>query len=209
MNDNPPNNPLPLDEELVAYLDGELSAENAARIEALLASDPDVRRRLQSFERAWDLLDKLDTAPVGEPFTHTTLEMVAIAARQEAEQTQADAPRRRRRWLLLVAACLLASAAAGFLAFAMHNPDRQLLRDLPLLEDLDEYRQVDSIEFLHKLRDEKLFPRDGAEPPKTEIADSEMKYRATTLGEKIRREDGVASAIKILFFIFVLEPCSE
>ena len=68
---------------------------------------------------------------------------------------------------------LLAAAAAGFLAVALYDPDRQLLRDLPLLENLDEYRQVGSIEFLHKLRDEKLFSKDSAEPPKGETADDE------------------------------------
>ena len=45
--------------------------------------------------------------------------------------------------------------------------------NLPLLENLDEYRQVGSIEFLHKLRDEKLFSKDSAEPPKSETADDE------------------------------------
>ena len=92
----------PLDEELVAYLDGELDAESGRRIEALLASDAAVRRRLQSLERTWDLLDELDAAPLGEPFTQTTLEMVAVAARQEIEKSRAEAPRRRRRWLLAV-----------------------------------------------------------------------------------------------------------
>ena len=99
--------------------------------------------------------------------------MVALAARRDAEQDQADVPRRRRRWLFVVGVCLLAAAAAGFLAFAMHDPDRELLQNLPLLENLDEYRQVGSIEFLHKLRDEKLFSKDNVEPPKSETADDE------------------------------------
>jgi len=160
MNDNPPNivsdNATPLDEELVAYLDGELDAESGRRVEALLASDPAVRRRLQSLERTWDLLDELDAAPLGEPFTQTTLEMVAIAAREDAERGRAEAPRRRRLVLLAVGAGLLAAAAAGFCAVTLYNPDRQLLQDLPLLENLDEYRQIGSIEFLHRLRDEGL-----------------------------------------------------
>jgi hypothetical protein len=178
MNDNPPNNAAdsagssatnsaaPLDEELVAYLDGELDAESARRIEALLASDPVVRQRLQSLERTWDLLDELDAAPLGEPFTQTTLEMVAIAARQDAEQDRAEAPQRRRRLLWAVGASLLAAAVAGFCAVALYNPDRQLLQDLPLLENLDEYRQIDSIEFLHRLRDEGLFSKNSVDLPK-------------------------------------------
>jgi hypothetical protein len=173
MNDNPSGNVAPLDEELVAYLDGELDAEGARRIEALLASDPEVRRRLRLFERTWDLLDELDAAPAGEPFTQTTLEMVAIAARQDAEQDKADAPRRRRRWLFLVGVSLLAAAACGFLAVAAYDPDRQLVRDLALLEYLDEYLEVDSIEFLRMLRDEKLFSKDVADPAKSEMPDNE------------------------------------
>ena len=114
-----------------------------------------MRRRLQSLERTWDLLDELDAAPVGEPFTQTTLEMVAVAAHEDAERDQAEAPRRRRRRLLSAGGGLLAAAAAGFLAVALSAPDpnRQLLEDLPVLENFDEYRQVESIEFLHELRD--------------------------------------------------------
>lgn len=171
MNENPPNNVVnsnsPLDEELVAYLDGELDVENARRIEALLASDPTVRRRLQSLERTWDLLDELDRAPLGEPFTQTTLEMVAIAAREDLAQTQAEAPRRRRRWLFGVLAGVLLAAAGGFVTVALHNPDRQLLVDLPLLENLDEYRQIGSIEFLRQLRDEKFPFTASAKSPET------------------------------------------
>ncbi len=47
-------------------------------------------------------------------------------------------------------------------AVALHDPDRQLLQDLPLLENLDEYRQIGSIEFLHRLRDEGLFSEKAA-----------------------------------------------
>jgi hypothetical protein len=158
MNDNDPKL-TSLDEQLVAYLDGELDPESARRIEALLASDPEVRRHLQSLERTWELLDELDAAPVGEPFTQTTLEMVAVAAHDDLDRSRAEAPRRRRRWLLIVLGGLLAAAAAGFCAVALVAPDpnRQLLQDLPVLENFDEYRQVESIEFLRKLRDEKLF----------------------------------------------------
>jgi hypothetical protein len=173
MNDNPADNAAPLDEELVAYLDGELDAESARRIEALLASDPEVRRRLHMFERTWDLLDELDAAPAGEPFTQTTLEMVAIAAREDAERDQADAPQRRRRWRFYLGLSLLAAVACGFFAVAAYDPNRQLVRDLTLLENLDEYRQVDSIEFLRRLRDEKLFSKDAADLPKSETPDSE------------------------------------
>ena len=119
MSNDPSNTGSALDEQLVAYLDGELDAESGRRIEALLASDAEVRRRLQSLERTWDLLDELDAAPVGEPFTQTTLEMVAVAAHEDVERERAEAPRRRRRRLLATGGGLLAAAAAGFLAVVL------------------------------------------------------------------------------------------
>ena len=57
---------------------------------------------------------------------------------------------------------LLAAGAAGFLAVFLFRPDpnRQLLDDLPVLERLDEYRQIDKVEFLELLLEnhEDLFP---------------------------------------------------
>ncbi|MBU4399572.1 MAG: hypothetical protein KKE86_09595 [Planctomycetes bacterium] len=171
MNKKPSNTPAPLDEELVAYLDGELDAENGRRVETLLATDPKLRRRLQSLERTWDLLDELDTAPVGEPFTHTTLEMVALAGREDVEREKSEAPRRRRRRRMTFSVCFFAAAAAGFAAVAMFVPDtdRQLLEDLPVLERFDEYRHVESVEFLRLLRDEGLFSEKDADPPEADL----------------------------------------
>ncbi len=163
MNDNPSNNAAPPDEELVAYLDGELDADAVRRIEALLASDAEVRRRLQSLERTWDLLDELDQAPTGEPFTRSTLEMVAVAARDDLERSRTDAPR-WRRWFTF-GVVLAAAVAAGFFAVValVPDPNRELLEDLPVLENLDEYRQTQSIEFLRKLRKGGLFESVGVE----------------------------------------------
>ncbi len=173
------------DEELVAYLDGELDAEAGRRIEALLATDPKLRRRLQSLERTWDLLDELDTVPVGEPFIHTTLEMVTVAGREEVEREKSAAPRRRRRWRLTVAGLLIAAAAAGFAAAALFVPDpnRQLLENLPLLEHFDEYRHGESVAFLRLLRDKGLFlDKDAAASGESpEKADPPLAERRETV----------------------------
>jgi len=62
----------------------------------------------------------------------------------------------------------LAAGAAGFLAVLLFwpNPNQQLLRDLPVLERLDQYRQIDDGDFLQRLLDhrEELF----AEEPGSE-----------------------------------------
>ena len=162
--DNPD---APLEEQLVAYLDGELDTESNRRIEELLAADPQVRASLQGLDRTWELLDELDTTtPAAEGLAQTTLEMVAVAAADEAEQVRCEAPRRRRRRLAAAGGGLLAASLAGFLAVALLRPDpnRQLLEDLPVLMNFDEYRQIDDLQFLRALHDERLFSEeDGHE----------------------------------------------
>ncbi len=146
----------PLEERLAAYLDGELDAEQTRAIEELLASDPEVRRRLRAMERTWELLDELKTPPAADDrFTRTTLEMVAVAAREDVAKLRAAVP--RRRWAL--AAGLGAALAAGFLAVALPGAwaNRRLLQDLPVLEHLEEYRLIDSMEFLRALAEKPWF----------------------------------------------------
>jgi anti-sigma factor RsiW len=164
---DPMLDPELLDEQLVAYLDGELDEETGRRIETLAASDSQVRERLERLGRTWDLLGELSGAEVSGQFTETTLEMVAVAAEDEVRARREALPRLRRRRWALAGGSLLAAGAIGFFGVALLRPDpnRQLLRDLPVLENLDEYRQVDSIEFLRALREANLFPEDPPDEP--------------------------------------------
>lgn len=158
--------PMPPDEELVAYLDGELDAEQSRRIEALLASDAEVRRRVQALERTWDMLDELDAMPADARFTHSTLEMVAFSARRELDQELAQTiSRRRLRWLIRLGVVLLA-ALLGFsiVAFLAPDPNRQLLENLPILERFEEYLPAGSVEFLQLLDKSQLCATEEGEP---------------------------------------------
>jgi hypothetical protein len=165
------HDPAPFDarlhEELVAYLDGELDPAGSRRIEELLANDPRVRHTVHGLDCTWQLLDELDRPEVAQDFTKTTLEMVVVAAEEDVVRQQSDAPRRRRRRRLLIGGGVLAAGLAGFLVVAMFtsNPNRQLLQDLPILENFDSYRQVDGIEFLRMLSRERLFTEDSEESP--------------------------------------------
>lgn len=156
-----------LEEQLVAYLDGELDDQSHRRVEELLATDPKARDTLERLEGTWDLLDSLDRAHVDEAFTKSTLEMVAVAASEDVEQEKAEVPRRRRRWWLAVSAVMLAACAAGFLVVWLFqtNPNDRFLEDLPVLERLDQYRQIDDVGFLELLLDnqEELFPKEGGD----------------------------------------------
>jgi hypothetical protein len=165
--DDPSQDDAGLREELVAYLDGELEASRSRRLEERLANEPRLRRILQELDGTWSLLDELDAPPPDEHFTRTTLEMVALAADEDVARGRAEAPRRRRRRWLAVAGALLAAAAAGFAGVALLFPDpnAQLRRDRPILENLDQYRQIDSIEFLRVLSREKLPAEEADESP--------------------------------------------
>lgn len=66
----------PVDEELVAYLDGELSEEQAKQVEQRLASDPQLRRRAILLKKTYDLLDYLPRPEASPDFTTRTLEKV-------------------------------------------------------------------------------------------------------------------------------------
>ncbi len=177
-----------LQEKLVAYLDGELDAPARRRVEEMLANDPRVRSSMQKLDRTWELLDELDAAPPDDDFTHTTLEMVAAAAAEDARRIQSEAPRRRRRRWLLLAAGMLAVGAAGYFAVAaaMPDPNRQLLQDLPLLENFNQYRQIDSLDFLRRLTAAKIFVEEGeaSDEPAESLAERRERIQNMSAAQK-------------------------
>ncbi len=158
---NSESSPL-AEDDLSAYLDGELDPAARQALEARLARDPALRAELQRLERAWGMLDGLPTATVEKSFSRSTMAMVAVAASQELTERQSLLPRQRRMWKLAALVGLLAAVLGGVLVgrWAWPNPNRQLLHDLPLLEELDLYRHADGIEFLRELDSRQLFPDD-------------------------------------------------
>ena len=153
----------PLEEHLVAYLDGELDPDICREIERRLSEDSRFRRRLVQHQRAWDLLDAIPRAEVDSSFTHTTVEMVAVSVAEEVQQVQQRTRRRRRLLAVSAAACTVAAAFAGYAVTSaiLSAPDRQLVKDFPILENLDAYRYAESIEFLRALEREGLFTGEG------------------------------------------------
>lgn len=153
------------DEEIVAYLDGELNAETARRFEARLAEDAGLREKLNQHQRAWELLDELPRTDVGEKFTQTTVEMVALsAADQVGDASRRDSLRTKFNWLIGGAVAVAASLAGyALVASIVAAPNRQLVEDLRVIENLDEYRAVEEIEFLRALEREGLFVAEGSD----------------------------------------------
>jgi anti-sigma factor RsiW len=148
--------------DLVAYLDGELDATQTRAVEDRLSSDADYRRQLRDLQRAWDLLDQLPKAEVDDTFTQTTLAMVAVSAADDVEQAQERQVRTQRRWWWTGSIAATVAFAAGYVAVAIvvSRENRRLLRDLPVIQRLDEYRYADSVEFLRQLEREGVFAED-------------------------------------------------
>lgn len=150
----------PVREELSAYLDDELDTAARAAVEQRLADDDQYRSRLNELEQAWDLLDLLPRHEhVDARFTQTTVAMATLDAHTELDRAQSRA--RRGYWLdavSLALACLaLAWTAYQVVHWRLDQPNRQFAHDLPVIERVDEYRHVDSVEFLRALRASGLF----------------------------------------------------
>ena len=152
----------PLEETLVSYLDGELQGPERAALERQLDSDAALRSRLQAMQRAWDLLDNLDVVEGSEKFARTTVEMVAV---KTAEDLAKPVSTVSRPWLRIAVAsgATLATALIAFVVVRQFTTaeDRQLVRDLPVIEKLDEYQSMPSFEFLKRLDQEKVFAEEA------------------------------------------------
>jgi hypothetical protein len=66
-----------LTEELVAFLDGELPADEAEQVEEKLSLNPQVRREADTLRKAWDLLDLLPRPEPRSDFASRTVERLA------------------------------------------------------------------------------------------------------------------------------------
>jgi anti-sigma factor RsiW len=153
-----------LDEQLVAYLDGELSAEEAFGVEQRLAHDPEARQRLRRLQSAWDLLDDLPRADVDLNFTQTTVSMIAVRSRDEEALAGGGVLRRVVVWMMAVAGMFLAGAMGYWTVETISSADdRQLLQDLPVLEKLDMYQSAESLEFLRKLAQAGVFDEEPSD----------------------------------------------
>ncbi len=162
MSEQPFNSQQPLDaadfEELTAYLDGELTAVEMQAVEKRLANDHAYRAELQRLQKAWDVLDRLPRSESSATFTKSTIEMVVHDATRNVRKKK----QRGSAWLWRAAA-LAAIPLGSFMicqnvvAYFQNAKQRQLARDLPLIENVDVYLKADSIEFLNALERTGLF----------------------------------------------------
>ncbi|GJL89739.1 MAG: membrane protein [Minwuia thermotolerans] len=131
----------PRDEDLVAYLDGELSLSDRQSIDQALSESADLRQRLEQlrqggrpFREAFDTL--LDQAPMDRlmaALPEPTLSASVIST------SKATPPRPANDWQSIgVAAMLLLTLGIGFAVGYGTSSDRAGEREVALLAELDE-----------------------------------------------------------------------
>lgn len=153
-----PELPVELHEALVAYLDGELSDGDAAELERQLDADPLLQKAMRELEESWKLLDDLTPASPEQPstnaFTQATLTRAIDSIRQTSPSSNsAGSPwsRAARRLVVLLAAFAAGIASYGATATWLGHSQTELLRNLPLIAQVDRYRNLDDLEHLRTL----------------------------------------------------------
>lgn len=158
MNEREPEE-IDVDEDLVAYLDGELESDRIAAVEERLSRDPVYRARLKELELAWSALDGL---PTGEPtavFVKSTLELVVADIQKEQSKLQ----RKTTAYWATALALAVIPFLCLFVSFSVTQyfrkaEQRRFLRDLDVIENFEMYGKVDrDIEFLEMLDQNGLF----------------------------------------------------
>jgi|LauGreDrversion4_2_1035121.scaffolds.fasta_scaffold03184_5 anti-sigma factor RsiW len=147
---------------LVAYLDGELPAEESELLEKELAAEPALRKAAESLDRTWQMLGALEEAAASGEFTRKTLTSVRTVSTPDSAHSQPEQARSPINGLLAATLLTLLWTAAGFagsaagLALAGNAPkvspqDEQLLQNLDLLLDYQNMRQIPDAAFLKQL----------------------------------------------------------
>lgn len=149
---------------LVAYLDGELGEHESRAIATKLTQSVTARREIEMLQKTWELLEHLPRPRASESFTQRTLtevDRLSVAG----DKMMGAASRTLRHALIMIAGILASMLCFGLGVAAMRwawpDPTARLVRDLPIAEHLDEYRDVGSFEFLEGLD---RSPEFGAEP---------------------------------------------
>lgn len=167
-----PDDDLP-EEDLVAYLDGELDADEAGEIEGKLARDNVTRTHAEKLRKTYDLLDYLpkpEPSPTFASRTLTKLDAVAVppagvsgtaktTGLSPALSNSAAMPRHSGGWLTFLAwsVAALAAAAIGYFGHLLAKPHLEAkttppaMQQVRLLEELPLFLGVDDIAFLKAL----------------------------------------------------------
>lgn len=142
-------------DNFVAYLDGELTAPEVQNLEKVLADSPVARTDVEMLVRTYDLLDLLPKPQATVEFTQKTMATAKLSD-IKTDVTQTSWYRRAQliSTALVTGSLVAAVGVLGYLATTrwVVTEEDLLLRDLPVIENLDDYSHIGQIEFLEKLQ---------------------------------------------------------
>ncbi len=157
-------------EKLVAYLDGEVSEQEAIEVEQSLSIDEKTRVHVDGLERTWELLDKLPISKASDEFTNKTLSTIktiqleaqAAESRDRSGIGLSKQSQQQIRKVAVAGGWMVGLACSIFLGYVITNqwlPDESepLLKELSFIENIDTYSEVQSLDFLEKLQQSGTF----------------------------------------------------
>ncbi len=156
----------PIDEEIVAYLDDELSPEERAAFERRLADDPKLRARVDAERSAWNALSLLDVAAPNDRLPDAVVERLDSETQTELLALSTSLRRRRALRALFFGSTAFLLAAFGFGVFSLLFPDVQTRRerDFRVVERLAQLEIVDDFDYLTALDASGLFDEPSTPP---------------------------------------------
>lgn len=157
------------DETLVAYLDGELTVEEASVVEQQIASDAQLQQRVNGLRQTWSLLEELPEAKPNPDLARSTLELVTL--QMEKDQNRWYQRLLRNKLFIMALGCLtMGLVGAGLGRFVSGAWQSTLEANLPYVANYKSFSEIEDEEWLSKLEEiENLtvaFPGDalGEEP---------------------------------------------
>jgi anti-sigma factor RsiW len=159
-------------EELIAYLDGELTETDAQAVEKKLGTDPKYRAEADALRQTYNLLDYLPKPAPSQTFTNRTLERVSVVR----PTLSLPNPGGLRRWVLRLSwvAAIMLVGLAGYAGVGRlpssqktatqdltEEQEAELVRDFRAIEQLGQAQHVNDIFLLYELDRPELF---GDEP---------------------------------------------
>lgn len=160
-------------DDFVAYLDGELDEDATRRIEAVIAQSEVARGDMEALARTYELLDTLDRPQASDDFAARTLETIRVdELRPPTGQRRWSRAARQGGMVAVWSIALIGAAVVGYLATSrwIRSSSDELVEQLPVVEHLDLYTEVGSIEFLQRLSTQESLlqeirpQREGADP---------------------------------------------
>ena len=142
-----------LDEQLVAYLDGELSREELRALEKRLGAEPALRDRLRDLQNGWEMLDDLPLAASSGSLLETTILMAAVDGEVSSNPSRLKFSKNKFYRFFAVVAVTVASFLLGLAATKGRDyiRYRNQLRDLPIAMHLDAYLHASDLDLMRNL----------------------------------------------------------